>query len=110
MSGFEKVGGLIRQFKFVSADKATLGALQVVTLAQPVIDKWGTNKFGKKVKMTAVAYKDKNLTVTVGTNMELLEVRKSQKGLILQLNRTLGVGLINKLTIKVLVMANSAGR
>lgn len=100
MAGFEPVGGLIRQLKFNSAEKRALGALQIVSLGQTVVDKWAKRKFGEKVKISVVAYQTGALKLETRSGLEVIEVRKNSKGLILVLNRSLGRGLIKQLKIK----------
>jgi hypothetical protein len=100
MAGFEKVGGLIRQLNFTSAEKGALGALQVVSIAQPIVDKWVVSKFGDRVVVRVVAFKAGVLKLETRNASEVVEVRKNSRGLILRLNRSLSFGLVKSLNIK----------
>jgi len=100
MAGFERVGGLLRELKFNSVEKRAIGALQVVSLGQPVVERWSKNKFGEKVNISTVSYQLGVLRLEVRNNLEVIEVRKNSKGLILALNRSLGKGLVKEIKIK----------
>ncbi len=101
MAGFEKVDSLIRQFKFNSVEKRALGALQVVSKCQIVVDKWVANKYKGKFKIQVVLYKDKILIVGVDNGTYAVLVRKDIKGLKTQINRVLGVGLVKEIKVRV---------
>ena len=101
MAGFEKVGGLIRQLSFSSVEKGALGALQVVSIARPIVDKWAENKFGSNLAVCVVAFKQGVLSLEVRNGLEVVEVRKNSKGLILQLNKSLERGLVKKINVRV---------
>lgn len=102
MTGFEKVGGLIRQFKFNSTEKRALGALQIVSESQRVVDKWLGNKYEGKFLVKVMSYDAENrtLTVRVDSTPACVEVRKSSYGLILALNRALGGGVVRKIKVR----------
>lgn len=103
MAGFEKVGGLIRQFKFNSAEKRALGALQIVSESQRVVNKWLGNKYEGKFLVKALSYDTENRVLTLGADNApaCVEVRKSAYGLILSLNKVLGKGTVRKIRVKV---------
>jgi len=102
MAGFEKVDSLIRQFRFNSVEKQALGALQVVSKSQLVVDKWAGNKYKGVFKIQVVLFKNKTLTLGVENGMYAVLVRKDIKGLQTQINRILGVGLIKEIRVRVI--------
>ncbi len=101
MAGFEKVDSLIRQFRFNSVEKHALGALQVVSKSQLIVDKWAGNKYKGIFKIQVVLFKDKTLTLGVENGMYAVLVRRDIKGLKTQINRVLGAGLIKEIRVKV---------
>ncbi len=101
MAGFEKAGGLIRQLSFTSREKGALGALQVISVSQPIIDKWVKNKFGSSLVVCVVAFSQGLLSLEARNGLEVVEIRRNSKGLMLQLNKSLGRGLVKKINVKV---------
>ncbi len=101
MAGFEKVDSLIKQFRFNSTEKRALGALQVVSKSQPVVDKWVKNKYGEKIVVRVSQFNDGKLVLLVGNVVELVEIRKNAEGLRRRLNRVLSSNLIKSITVRV---------
>ena len=101
MAGFEKVDSLIRQFRFNSVEKQALGALQVVSKSQLIVDKWANNKYKGIFKIQVVLFKDKTLTLGVENGTYVVLVRKDIKGLKTHINKVLGAGLVKEIRVKV---------
>ncbi len=101
MAGFERVDSLIKQFRFNSTEKRSLGALQVVSKTQLVVDKWAKNKFGEKITVKVSQFSDGRLVLLVGNAVELVELRKNTEGLRKRLNRILSKDLVKEIVVRV---------